>query len=543
MISNFSCSYLVVLIYIYMKQPNQLALAFANELSSIQLSDQQKQKGLHDANRSGEEDTLHVQETGAALTELYESIRNASQNAQENLLLMHAIARFIDKYFWVSNNSALKRCGEDLIIELTLAGYLQNDSISLTTIDIITKRIHSAVKLKGRLTDKYNRAQIERWVIKPLSAAIENQLRDHREQLSLADVAYNYFLTAIDKEKIGESDKLVNYEATLFVATQKALLKLAEEAIRLNMMERYQISPTATTAYANFNQQLDGIFESDLHDKLVRIIDRNGAPFRILGRTMVDDDGLSQHLLEEKTFLGPFTAAINKTYLDVNREVNRGIIRSVVFLIITKFIIGIAAEVPYDLAVHGEVVWIALCVNLLLPPLYMVLLRATLMMPDQRNTKALTREMTRILYSPIPKRPFITGNRRHFSKAYNFLYFLVVVGVFSGVAWLLIKFARFEWIHLIIFFVFISTASFLGFRLSRRIREIEVGEEAQTTATVIRDFLYMPFVAVGRYISETYSKVNIVSRLLDMFVELPMKTIIAFFRRWGNFMSAKRDEL
>lgn len=104
-----------------MKQPNQLALAFANELSSIQLSDQQKQKGLHDANRSGEEDTLHVQETGAALTELYESIRNASQNAQENLLLMHAIARFIDKYFWVSNNSALKRCGEDLIIELTIS--------------------------------------------------------------------------------------------------------------------------------------------------------------------------------------------------------------------------------------------------------------------------------------------------------------------------------------------------------------------------------------------------------------------------------------
>lgn len=525
-----------------MKQPNQLALAFANELSSIQLANQQ-QKLIRDSDKDGEEDTLHVQETGAALTELYESIRNASQNAQENLLLMHAIARFIDKYFWVSNSRALKRCGENLIIELTLAGYLQNDSISLTKIDQITERMKGAVRLKDKLSDSYSHAQIERWVVKPLSAAIEAQLRDHREQLALADVAYNYFLTAIDTEKLGGGEKPANYEATLFVASQKALLKSAEEAIRLNMLERYQISPTDAVAYASFNQQLDGIFESDLHDKLVRIIDRNGAPFRILGRTLSDDEGLDQHLLTEKAFLGPFTAAISKTYLDVNREVNRGIIRSVAFLIITKFIIGIAIEVPYDLMMHGSVIWLALGVNLLLPPLYMILLRATLMMPDQRNTKALTREMTRILYSPVPKRPFITGQQRHFSKIYNFLYFLVVVGVFAGVSWLLMHFAGFEWIHLLIFFVFISTASFLGFRLSRRIREIEVGDEAQTTATVIRDFLYMPFVAVGRYISETYSKINIVSRFLDMFVELPMKTIIAFFRRWGNFMSAKRDEL
>ena len=525
-----------------MKQPNQLALAFANELSSIQFADQQ-QKLIHDSDKDGEEDTLHVQETGAALTELYESIRNASQNAQENLLLMHAIARFIDKYFWTANDKTLRRCGENLIIELTLAGYLSNDSISLTVINHITALIKQAVKLKAKLSENYNHDQIERWVIKPLSAGIEAQLRDHREQQALVDVAYNYFLTAIDAEKLGGGEKPVNYEATLFVAVQKALLKNAEEAIRLNMMGRYQISSTAIVAYANFNKQLDDIFSSDLHDKLVRIIDRNSAPFRILSRTLADDEGLNQHLLEEKAFLGPYMAAINKTYLNINKEINRGIIRSVIFLIITKFIIGIAIEVPYDLIVHKSVIWVALGVNLLLPPLYMILLRATLVMPDQRNTKALTREMSRILYSPVPKRPFITGQQRHFSKIYNFLYFLVVVGVFAGVSWLLMHFAHFEWIHLAIFFIFISTASFLGFRLSRRIREIEVGDEAQTSATVLRDFLYMPFVAVGRYISETYSKINIVSRFLDMFVELPMKTIIAFFRRWGNFMSAKRDEL
>ena len=187
--------------------------------------------------------------------------------------------------------------------------------------------------------------------------------------------------------------------------------------------------------------------------------------------------------------------------------------------------------------------WLPLAVNLLLPPLYMIMLRLTLVMPDSRNTRALNREASRILYQPLPKRPFITGYKRHFSKVYNFIYVLLIAVVFVGVGWLLVHFAHFEWIHLLIFFIFISTASYLGFRLSRQIRKIEVGDEAQTTASILRDFIYMPFVAVGQKISETYSKLNIVSRAMDMFIELPMRTIIGFLRRWGSFMSTKRDDL
>ena len=195
------------------------------------------------------------------------------------------------------------------------------------------------------------------------------------------------------------------------------------------------------------------------------------------------------------------------------------------------------------MAVHHQVIWLALGVNLLLPPLYMAFLRATLIMPDVRNTKALAKNIERIFFTPIPKRPFLSLRQRHFSKIFNFIYYLVVIGVFAGVSWLLITYAAFEWIHLAIFFIFISTASFLGFRISRNIREIEVGDEATTTMTIVRDIVYMPFVNVGRHLSETYAKINLVSRFLDMFVEMPMKLIIAFFRRWGSFMNAKKDDL
>jgi hypothetical protein len=53
----------------------------------------------------------------------------------------------------------------------------------------------------------------------------------------------------------------------------------------------------------------------------------------------------------------------------------------------------------------------------------------------------------------------------------------------------------------------------------------------------------MPFVAVGRWMSEKYAQYNFVSMLLDMLVELPLKTILRLLRQWGAFVSSKKDEL
>ena len=524
-----------------MKQANQLALSFSADLSTIRRARELEQTQAKSSDN--DDDFLHVQTTGASLTELYESLRNASQNSEENLQLAHAIHRYIERYFSVDSASRLKYSGEILITELTMAGYLANDSIRLSVVDHISDLIRQGITLKNRLKKTYNKTQIDRWVIQPLAARIEGLLRNHSKDQALVNLAFNYFLSAIDIERVTDGSRPSTYEATLYMAVQKALLGSDEASIRLNLMDRYGVTAAQYANYAHFNAQVDEAMESKLLDTLTRIVNRHGAVFRIIGDASRSDDSFDQHVLTEKTFLGPFDAAIQEAYVQVNRSINRGIIRSVIFLIITKFIIGIAAEVPYDIVAHGQVMWLPLAVNLLLPPLYMIMLRLTLVMPDSRNTRALNREASRILYQPLPKRPFIVGYKRAFSRAYNVLYFLMILAVFSGVGWLLVEFAHFEWIHLLIFFVFISTASYLGFRLSRQIRKIEVGDEAQTTASILRDFIYMPFVAVGQKISETYSKINIVSRIMDMFIELPLKTIVSFLRRWGSFMSTKRDDL
>jgi hypothetical protein len=516
-------------------EPNRFAIEFARQLVAINHLREHKKKLTDGVEK------LHVQTTGALVAALYENLRNASENAEESLLLLHAIRRFLKRRL-LNPNYQTEHLGEDLITEMTLAGYLANNSIALTTIDAISTIATEFLTARHVLRQRFKKETADRWALDPLAAAIESELRDHTATAAYIDCAYQYFYAAIDPKPNFSQDP--NYAATLFVAVSQILLKSDPAMIRLALIRRYQVSPLKAVDFAKLNAQIDAVFRDDTKtlNRLGRIINRHGAPFRIMLRALHENDNFAKNLDSEKDFLGPFNLAILDTYKLVAANVNRGVLRSVIFLIITKVLIGVAIEVPYDIWRHGAIAWLPLAVNLLIPPLYMVALRLTLAMPSPLNSQSLRREISRILFSHIPSKPFLKKRDQKFSVTYNIAYTLAILAVFSGVGWLLVHFAQFAWFHLFIFFFFISTASFLGFRLSRQIREIEVGTEIQSGVSMIRDVIYMPFVVVGRRISDTYSHINIVSHFLDIFVEMPLKSIIGFVRQWGNFLSAKKDD-
>jgi hypothetical protein len=116
------------------------------------------------------------------------------------------------------------------------------------------------------------------------------------------------------------------------------------------------------------------------------------------------------------------------------------------------------------------------------------------------------------------------------------------VGVFYVVARQLIA-LDFNVVQGLIFFLFLSTASFLGYRLTQQIRELEIVSRSQGFITLIRDFLYAPFIFVGQKISYRFAKMNIIAQLLDIVIELPLKTVLRLLRQWSAFLNSKKDEL
>lgn len=480
------------------------------------------------------EQKVHVTGAGRTLTFAYEQLRNAAEYTEEHVLLQHAIRRFYKRAFLSRDTKVVANSGEELVIELTLAGYLQNDTVPVAVIEKINAL---AVQYFAAATGKAK----DEWTLHVLAVEVEQLLSRDLKRVVFLQFAYDHFLKTIDKQKLFGSEQAEDYEIALFVAVHRALLKSDPATIRLGLLRRYQQAP-GSPAYKQTNEMIDRVLESPTTDRLYRLVNRRGATLRILWRLIDEQENAIQLLQKREQFLSAFETQIESEYERINSRINKGIIKSVIFLIITKVLIGVAVEVPYDYAFHGEILWLPLAINLLFPPVYMILLRFTLRLPGGANSRALTDNVDELLYGENKVVAQSYRNTKGFGFAFNAVYALLFVLIFGGVSWLLLS-LEFSVVHLLIFFVFLSTASFLGFRLSRQIRELEAVEGQQDGVSMVRDFLYIPFVVVGRWMSEKYARVNLVAMILDMVIELPLKTILHLIRQWGTFITSKKDDL
>lgn len=504
--------------------PNTLGRKFADTLASaVQYADSLAASKEH-------AQKVHVSGTGATLTHAYEQLRNAAEYTEEHLLLQHAIRRFYRRVFLARDVSYARKSGEELIVELTLAGYLQNDTIAPDTIEGVNQ-------LAGDYLEAFKKFKKEKWTVDVLAVEVELLLNTDLKQAVFAQFAYDHFLSTIDRMKFPAQD----YEVALFVAVQRALLKADDATVRTALLHRYGRKP-GEEGYSDTNTMIDQVFASKTTEKLFRFVTRRGAPFRILWRLIESRPDAPGLLGSRDKFLAAYEDQIDQEYSQIDKRINAGIVKSVIFLLITKAIIGIAIEVPYDFAARGEILWLPLMVNLLFPPIYMILLRFTLTLPGAANTRSMTDRIDEILYGEKQAITLSRTSEGRFGAAFNTVYTVFFIAIFGAVAWGLWSLG-FSIPAIIIFFVFLSTASFLGFRLSRQIRELEVLDSDQTGVSIVRDFLYIPFAAVGRWMSEKYAKVNIVAMVLDMVIELPLKTVLYLVRQWTAFIASKKDEL
>jgi hypothetical protein len=507
----------------------------------------QRAKELDDSDKRSvmRDEKVNVVGAGSALTAAYEQLRNAAENTEEHLLLQNAIKRFYKQVFIARDEQLIRESGNELAVELTFAGYVPNDSLTKKQLETISRTAINHYKAYEELhADRTVQTDTSfKWIIDTLGVQVETIINAHHQDAAFIDVAYAYFeeLLSQDKvllKKVGKDE----FGGALFVAVHKALLKSDIAAIRSALLDRYRVSVKDLDSYISYNKKIDILIESPATDLLYHAVDRQGAPLRVIRHMIESRPDFLKQFHSREVFLESFEQQVTHDYETIGRRINRAIVRSVLFLIITKFIIGIAVEIPYDLWVHGQIEWQPLIINLLFPPLYMIMLRLTHTLPGYANTAALIDRVDMMFYgesTALVKRP--SAARRYgpiFSFAYIVFGLVVFAAVMSGLLML-----GFSLVHITIFFVFISAASFLGFRLSRLIRELEVVRSRSNGLTFIRDVVYLPFVVVGQWMSDKYSKVNVITLILDMLIELPLKTVLRLIRQWGAFIDERKDRI
>ena len=501
-----------------------------------QLVQRDRQSRHHDEPGQVGENTIHVAGAGGAVTAVYEQLRNAAENAEEHLLLQNAIRRFFRQLFINRDQALIAESGNELIVELTLAGYIPNDSVTKQTaleISHIAKRYYAAYEALLERRDVAPDSATH-WTLDVLAVAVERTFRRDSGTEAFIDFCFSVLRPVTDASR-------PNADAALYVAVQQALLRADHASVRASLLDRYKADIDRLDEYVAYNRQFDELIDSEQTDALFHVVDRRGAPLRILRRMLDDEPNITELMTRKNAFLERYEQTVRMEYSRVAERINLAIIRAVVFLIITKVLIGIAIEVPYDMWAHGEIIWLPLIINLLFPPIYMFALKMTQRLPGEANTRALVAQIDDMLYGDgealMSKR-----QRKSFGAIFSILYVVISLLVIAAVLYglLLLKFSL---VHIIIFFIFVSAASFLGFRLSRNIRELEVVQTSQNGMTLVRDVLYLPFVVVGQWMSDKYSKVNIVTIILDMLIELPLKTILRLVRQWSAFLDDRKDRI
>lgn len=507
---------------------NQLRIADTNDRAII--------GAIH-----GGENRIDVPTVGRTVSSAYEQLRNAAEYSEEHLLLQRAIKRFYRLNIFTAKRKHAS-LNLELISELVLAGYLENNSISKSAVTQLDAILASYMTAYDQLiAQSAKRERVEGWVLACLSSDVEGLLRSHSRRHALVAVAYQYFSQAIDRDYYKQSADNSGFELCLYMAVHQALLKSDIDIVRANVRAMYDISPTDTEQFLRINQQIDHYFACGLTTQLRRIVNRQGAPFRILKSMIGSRTDLPELLDNRQSFIDAYRLQIAQEYAQAHSRLNTGLAKSVAFIFITKMLIGLAIEIPYDILTRGQIAWMPLMINLLFPPLYMILLRLGISTPKPANTQKLTKLIEDIVFGDDIEKLVLPAARkiRPIRQIVYDLLFSVPIAISIAILYAL----DFNVVQMVIFFIFFSTASSLGFRLRAMVADLEVSHHSSGLLASVRDFLYLPFIVFGQWLSAEYRRFNIIGRMFDIIIELPLKSFFRLARQWMRFLDEQHEQL
>ncbi|MDD3647987.1 MAG: hypothetical protein PHS44_05835 [Candidatus Dojkabacteria bacterium] len=484
---------------------------------------------------------------------VYEKLRYVIEYKEENLLLRSSIQRILMRR--VSLNSQGKDIARPLIQEILWARYITHFPIDQLNIieNILDKYIH-LLNLVQRQPYVENKTKVKSWVVEIASSEIERVVSNRIKQDALVELMYNDILPFVD---INDSEISGNYKNVLvFIAVYKALLKSDNETLRFHLLNFYYPGWTNATPemvenlarnIQNTYNQIEAHLSYYLNDRLLRFMRRRTAPFVILQKVL--ETLPENELTDEEKVRDTVTTITKVEYKKARKKVLTAAIRSVIYIFITKSIFAIILEYPFSALVLKEVHWIALIINVIFPPLIMLVIVSLIRVPGKENTEMIFAKIKQLLYreqaSPDPKQRFVIGKKTEWGagsilfRLVSFIIFALVFGCIFYALYLL----HFNIISITIFVFFLSLVSIFAYRVRLRARELAVTDTGQGLGETMVDFIFLPILLVGDRISRGLQSINIFTFVFDFILEAPIKTLIQVGEDWIGYLREKKEEL
>ncbi len=499
---------------------------------------------------------VKVSQTSSLLAQLYERVRNAVDYQEEHLLRKRALKRIMLRIKSLEKGDSQKHAPA-IVQEILWAQYMRGYGMPVAKLRVIAKIVRKYQLLVLGYKHTYRKLPAEATLNRLYAFAaveIERLLVPHTAQDAIVDAQFQ-FLHA--RKLIPQSALDLQPAATqLFIASSRSLIKADDEMIgyKIFLLKHPFWGNPSKEQFLQLAQLLDTelieiweYLDYKLPKSIYKEVTKYAISFQILDKLIVNNLLNAEQVLanEEHTEL-EVREICEAEYAENRKRLHTTIVRSIIYIFITKVFLAVLIEIPYELIVLKHINWTTLAINIFFPAITLFFVANNFSIPNEKNTTQIMQMLRGILF------PELYGNKALTVKVtkpnYSFIlifrifYAILFLLVIGGIIYLL-NLLQFNIAGILIFLVFFSTICFVAMRLRATAAELRVVDTRPGVLSPLVDMLSAPILLLGKKLSEGASDLNFFVVILDFLVEAPFKKIIKVFEDWTNYIRETREDI
>jgi len=474
----------------------------------------------------------------------YERFRNTLEPDEEEILRRKAILRILERRLFEDRPPVT--IATTLLQEMIRGNYVKSCPKSLA--ETVALKLKKAKQIYASLSPSN-----ADWFLRLVAVSIDHELFPPNRQEALVHLMYHYTF-----KRIACTDSFVTADdrpTQLYLGCHRALFAADNSELayhyfvhhfpvwRNETMTDEEVG-TIAKELPQFRNFIEGALNHPARDRLTRLLRPVAVPYLALRDMLAEHqtEAFDSDQLFEEAAQEAVTGRIRRT----RDRMSKRAWHSILFLFLTKTLLALFIEIPYEKYLLGQVHYLALASNIAFHPLLLFILATTVRIPGQRNTERVIDQLKKIISGEgeLPT-VLISAPRRYGTTTWSvFAIFYAVL--FIVIFWLLFSLLdRLEFSLLAMFFfvVFLGLVSFLATRIRRSVDDLRVITKGETAFSAITSFFALPVLEFGRWLAQNIRQLNVLLFLMDRVLEAPFKILIDITEEWFDFIRDRREEI
>ncbi len=481
---------------------------------------------------------------------LYEKIRNAIDYSDEHLLRKSAIARILKRQLSLETDA--NTIARKLTRELIAARYLPNGTLPESIV------AQAAVVIRKYQVLKRTRVGGDvhfRWLFGITAAELEEVLADQSQEKALVNFLFEQLGDRIQVRGVEMDDTERRLQS--YIACHRALFKFDDQMIGYKLVRAYHAqwmrpeewmsSPDdMSLRMVGVGIQVEHQLKHAYAQKFLRAVKPWAISLVVLRDALLEKPDGMDSLLDDQTALHASVSRIAERKMKASRgKLRRGMVRAIIYLFITKILLALAIEVPFEYLLFHQVHRASLLTNVLFPPILMFLVGSLIKLPGKENVQRIKHGVDELLSQegPAGREVKIVKKKTWMGRFFLSLTYVVMFLVTFGLIFFFLNRIHFTWVSSMIFIFFLCIVSFFAFRLRLAAREFVVVDPKERSSGFLLDFFSYPILRAGQQLSRSVSRINIFIFFFDFIIETPFKIFLGILEEWLGYMKEKKEEL